>query len=81
MNERSLPQAPLSSQIGAPRAAADKLHGLARAMIRQARMLKAAGSHADARALAERARALDALGWSYVPSGMGDSRSTRASLH
>ncbi len=48
------------------RAAAAHLLGLARAMIRQARILEADGSHADARALASRARALDHLGWSYL---------------
>jgi hypothetical protein len=47
------------------RAAAQDLFSLSRAMIRQARMLKDAGSAADARQLAGRARALDLLGWSY----------------
>ena len=48
-----------------PHAIAENLHTLARAMIRQARMLKDAGAAADAIALAGRARALNQLGWSY----------------
>jgi hypothetical protein len=48
-----------------PHAAAQDLFTMSRAMIRQARMLKAAGSPEDARRLAGRARALDLLGWSY----------------
>jgi hypothetical protein len=48
-----------------PRASAQELFSLSRAMIRQARMLKDAGSADDARQLAGRARALDLLGWSY----------------
>jgi hypothetical protein len=47
------------------RAFARRLHGLSRAMIRQARILKDQGASDDARALAGRARALDLLGWSY----------------
>jgi hypothetical protein len=73
---------PTLRQSGAgPRAAADRLHGLARAMIRQARILKADGSHADARALAGRARALDQLGWSYLPRTAHEPRPRRAALH
>lgn len=45
---------------------ADHFRSLGRAMIRQARMLKAAGDIDLAREVAERARALDHLGWSYV---------------
>jgi hypothetical protein len=45
---------------------AEPIHELARAMIRQAKLLKQSGSAEDARELAERARALDLLGWSYL---------------
>ena len=50
----------------ASRAVADDLRTLARAMIRQAQMLKTAGSPDVARELAGRAVALNHLGWSYV---------------
>ncbi len=52
------------SKFEAPRAA-EQLFSLSRAMIRQAQMLKDAGSAQDARELANRARALDLLSWSY----------------
>ena len=48
------------------RAAAEDLHALAQAMIRQAQMLKAAGDVDDAHALAGRARAINHLGLSYA---------------
>lgn len=44
---------------------AEQLFSLSRAMIRQARILKDAGSEKEAKALAERARALSSLSWSY----------------
>lgn len=52
------------SKLDQPRAA-EQLFNLSRAMIRQAQMLKDAGSAQDARELANRARALDLLSWSY----------------
>ena len=62
---RSSIAVPAFNDAGA-RARADQVHDLARAMIRQARMLRASGSETAARELAGRARALDLLGWSYV---------------
>ncbi len=46
-----------------PRAAAEQLFDLSRAMIRQAQMLKDLGEAQDARELAVRARELSALSW------------------
>ena len=57
---------PSLSQSAHSRAAADQVLSLARVMIRQARILKDAGRVSLARELAERARALDLLGWSYL---------------
>lgn len=56
----------MSNEIANNRSTADHFRSLARAMIGQARMLKAAGDIDLARELAERARAFDHLGWSYV---------------
>ena len=58
-------QTTLSSHRFTSRSIAEDLHALARAMIRQARMLKDAGSADVAAELAGRARALNQLGWSY----------------
>jgi len=56
----------MSNEAANNRTMADHFRGLARAMIGQARMLKAAGDIDLARELAQRARAFDHLGWSYV---------------
>jgi len=48
--------------------ASDTYLDLARAMIKQARMLKLEGLKSEARALAERALGLKSMGWSLRPA-------------
>jgi hypothetical protein len=50
------------------KSASDTYLDLARAMIKQARMLKIEGLKAEARALAERALDMKSMGWSLRPA-------------